>query len=105
MGYRGARRPTLIPMNDITKEVASSSATAPAGPPSPPDKRCYDRSIVEGPLRPAVWKIAWPIQQWYARQLDRDSGRPCDAVYAESGSLQAGKVAEHSGGYCVSSQF
>src|SRR5881296_2298788 len=20
----------------------------------------YDRSIVEGPLRPAVWKIAWP---------------------------------------------
>ena len=23
-------------------------------------KRRYDRSIVEGPLRPAVWKIAWP---------------------------------------------
>ena len=20
----------------------------------------YDRSIIEGPLRPAVWKIAWP---------------------------------------------
>ena len=25
-----------------------------------PPKRRYDRSIVEGPLRPAVWKIAWP---------------------------------------------
>ncbi len=24
------------------------------------DKGRYDRSIVEGPLRPAVWKIAWP---------------------------------------------
>src|ERR1044071_3338686 len=23
-------------------------------------KSRYDRSIVEGPLRPAVWKIAWP---------------------------------------------
>jgi putative MATE family efflux protein len=25
-----------------------------------PDRRKYDRSIVEGALRPAVWKIAWP---------------------------------------------
>src|SRR5215210_4266339 len=25
-----------------------------------PVKPRYDRSIVEGPLRPAVWKIAWP---------------------------------------------
>src|SRR5215204_6930378 len=25
-----------------------------------PPKRRYDRSIIEGPLRPAVWKIAWP---------------------------------------------
>ena len=29
-------------------------------PPPPPSKRKYDRSIVEGPLLPAVWKIAWP---------------------------------------------
>ena len=29
-------------------------------PAPPPEKRRYDRSIVEGPLRPAVWKIAWP---------------------------------------------
>ena len=26
----------------------------------PQDAGRYDRSIVEGPLRPAVWKIAWP---------------------------------------------
>ena len=25
-----------------------------------PAKRRYDRSIIEGPLRPAVWKLAWP---------------------------------------------
>ena len=25
-----------------------------------PALRRYDRSIVEGPLRPAVWKLAWP---------------------------------------------
>ncbi len=30
-----------------------ATATAPAKP-------RYDRSIVDGPLRPAVWKIAWP---------------------------------------------
>ncbi|HSM37555.1 MAG TPA: MATE family efflux transporter [Longimicrobiales bacterium] len=29
-------------------------------PPPPPPSRRYDRSIVEGPLLPAVWKIAWP---------------------------------------------
>jgi len=28
--------------------------------PAPPATRRYDRSIVEGPLRAAVWKIAWP---------------------------------------------
>src|SRR5215510_2466019 len=41
-------------MKDTSKHAATSSA------PAPPDKRRYDRSIVEGPLRPAVWKIAWP---------------------------------------------
>jgi putative MATE family efflux protein len=29
-------------------------------PPPPPERRRYDRSIVEGPLRPVVWKLAWP---------------------------------------------
>ena len=33
----------------------TTAARAPA-----PAKSRYDRSIVEGPLRPAVWKIAWP---------------------------------------------
>ena len=28
-------------------------------PPEPPKKR-FDRSLVEGPIGPAVWKIAWP---------------------------------------------
>jgi putative MATE family efflux protein len=28
--------------------------------PAAPERRRYDRSIVEGPLRPAVWKLAWP---------------------------------------------
>jgi putative MATE family efflux protein len=27
---------------------------------APPTRQPYDRSIVEGPLRPAVWRIAWP---------------------------------------------
>jgi putative MATE family efflux protein len=43
-----------------TPSAASSAATA-SGPSAPaPDKGRYDRSIVEGPLGPAVWKIAWP---------------------------------------------
>ncbi|HJU64346.1 MAG TPA: MATE family efflux transporter [Gemmatimonadaceae bacterium] len=45
--------------------AATSSPTAagaePLVPPPPPARvRRYDRSIVEGPLLPAVWKIAWP---------------------------------------------
>jgi putative MATE family efflux protein len=54
----------------VTKLSPSSApaplaATPPAAPPSPPAPappggRRYDRSIVEGPLRAAVWKVAWP---------------------------------------------
>jgi putative MATE family efflux protein len=49
-------------MADISEQAAPSSATAPPRPPapSPPVQRRYDRSIVAGPLRPAVWKLAWP---------------------------------------------
>lgn len=52
------------PMTD-SAPPESTAAPAPAGaepivPPAPPSGRCYDRSIVEGPLLPAVWKIAWP---------------------------------------------
>ena len=32
----------------------------PLVPPAPAPARRYDRSIVEGPLSPAVWKLAWP---------------------------------------------
>ncbi|MFP5287133.1 MAG: MATE family efflux transporter [Thermoanaerobaculia bacterium] len=40
-------------------EAASKAGPAPAAVPQKAAGR-YDRSIVEGPLRPAVWKIAWP---------------------------------------------
>jgi putative MATE family efflux protein len=39
--------------------ASTSTATAPPIPPLSAPRR-YDRSIVEGPLRPAVWKLAWP---------------------------------------------
>src|SRR5262245_3015980 len=38
---------------------ATVAAVAEAPVQTEPKPR-YDRSIVEGPLRPAVWKIAWP---------------------------------------------
>jgi putative MATE family efflux protein len=44
-----------------TPEAATLAPPAvPVAAPLPPAKRRYDRSIVEGPLQPAVWKIAWP---------------------------------------------
>jgi MATE family, multidrug efflux pump len=42
-------------MTELSVPSAPSSATA-----MPPGKQVYDRSIVDGPLGPAVWKIAWP---------------------------------------------
>ncbi|MGQ0639546.1 MAG: MATE family efflux transporter [Gemmatimonadaceae bacterium] len=50
-------------MTDVSAPAATSAATATreaAASPSQLDKRRYDRSIVEGPLQQAVWKIAWP---------------------------------------------
>jgi putative MATE family efflux protein len=50
----------------VKDTVAASAATSeaalsgPGAPPSAPERGRYDRSIVEGPLGPAVWKIAWP---------------------------------------------
>jgi putative MATE family efflux protein len=41
-------------------KVASAPTVATAAPETPQAKPRYDRSIVDGPLRPAVWKIAWP---------------------------------------------
>ena len=40
-------------MTQASARVASTGART-------SDRGRYDRSIVEGPLRPAVWKIAWP---------------------------------------------
>ena len=37
-----------------------AGARATPVPPAPPAPTRYDRSIIEGPLRSAVWKIAWP---------------------------------------------
>jgi putative MATE family efflux protein len=37
-----------------------TQVSAPPSPGSPPDTPGYDRFLVEGPLRAAVWKIAWP---------------------------------------------
>ncbi|MBC8030196.1 MAG: MATE family efflux transporter [Pyrinomonadaceae bacterium] len=42
-------------MSDIPQTPAP-----PLDPLAPTGKPRYDRSIVEGPLRPAVWKLAWP---------------------------------------------
>src|SRR5690349_3399784 len=40
-------------------EVAEAAGSVGA-PPSPKARRTFDRSLVEGPIGPAVWKIAWP---------------------------------------------
>ena len=36
------------------------AAAIPAAAPGAPKRRSFDRSIVDGPLLPAVWKLAWP---------------------------------------------
>src|SRR5689334_7017580 len=50
------------PMAPGVNEAAAPAVPAPASPAQPqtPATRRYDRSIVEGPLRSAVWRIAWP---------------------------------------------
>ncbi len=47
-------------MTDVSAPPSPSNPTPPGGIPLPSAKGRYDRSIVEGPLGPAVWKIAWP---------------------------------------------
>jgi putative MATE family efflux protein len=50
-------------MTDVSTPATpsvDSIPTPPAGVPVPAGAARYDRSIVEGPLRPAVWRIAWP---------------------------------------------
>jgi putative MATE family efflux protein len=43
-----------------TAEVAAPAVTVAAAPTPPSERRRYDRSIVDGPIAPAVWRIAWP---------------------------------------------
>jgi putative MATE family efflux protein len=48
-------------MTESTPVAASPvAASAPRPASATPDRRQYDRSIIEGPLGPAVWKLAWP---------------------------------------------
>lgn len=44
----------------VIETLESSAITDAARPTAPRRKQRFDRSIVAGPLRPAVWKIAWP---------------------------------------------
>jgi putative MATE family efflux protein len=44
----------------MTEISAKAASTPSASAPPAPQKRRYDRSIVEGPLYNAVWKLAWP---------------------------------------------
>jgi putative MATE family efflux protein len=46
-------------LTDATTPAGIDTRSASPIPPSSATRR-YDRSIVEGPLRSAVWKIAWP---------------------------------------------
>src|SRR5436309_125585 len=47
-------------MTDVSAPATAIPAAKPIPIPAAPERRRYDRSIVEGPLRPAVWKLAWP---------------------------------------------
>ncbi len=46
-------------MTDDTTTVPAAAGAEDLVPPDS-EKRRYDRSIIDGPLLPAVWKIAWP---------------------------------------------
>ena len=55
-----------VPMTEIQPTDVNAAAAIPAVAPRrssrgvAPPKRRYDRSIVDGPLRRAVWRLAWP---------------------------------------------
>lgn len=63
--HRPRRRraaPNGNPGRGVTDAAPAADLAAPGPPASPPaaSGRRYDRSIVEGPLQSAVWKLAWP---------------------------------------------
>jgi putative MATE family efflux protein len=45
-------------LTDVTSSATPAAASPITG--AKPGRRQYDRSIIEGPLLPAVWKLAWP---------------------------------------------
>ena len=45
---------------DVVIERGTDDAGATTAEPAPPITQRFDRSIVEGPLGPAVWRLAWP---------------------------------------------
>src|SRR5918999_1464250 len=47
-------------MTEVSTPVPQTHPSDAHAPAAAPAKSRYDRSIVEGPLGPAVWKIAWP---------------------------------------------
>ncbi len=47
-------------MTDVSAPASAANPSALAAASAQPERRRYDRNIVEGPLRPAVWKLAWP---------------------------------------------
>ena len=47
-------------ISETNSPSGEATLTAQSSAPLPANKPRYDRSIVEGPLRRAVWKIAWP---------------------------------------------
>lgn len=44
----------------MSEPLPPGDAAAEPAPAPPPPTRKFDRSIIEGPLQPAVWKLAWP---------------------------------------------
>jgi putative MATE family efflux protein len=49
-----------VPAIATAPVTSTAPATALTGATSQPERRKYDRSIIEGPLGRAVWKLAWP---------------------------------------------
>lgn len=53
---------TAPPLASPKADSAANPAAAPTAAPTaaPAERRRYDRSIIEGALGPAVWRLAWP---------------------------------------------
>src|SRR5207302_1067656 len=50
----------LVQMTESSTLEPGEIVAEPVAEPAAPAKSRFDRSIVEGPLSSAVWKIAWP---------------------------------------------